>query len=183
MNDKEKNTPQEFKNAKEVVAYLKSQGYKISVATFYTHRKQFNMYPDVGKYGYSYKKVLDYAKQLKVEMTLQKKEDEEYGREQVRLKNELTREQISREKIRRLKEEGELIDKKLVYLRYANVLTGIYNSMHGQAQIDAGEAAELIMNSDDKPRKFVEVFIEIMDRTFNDFSKLNNLEAVFGEES
>lgn len=180
--NKTENPPAEFKSVEKMVEYLNEQGWKCTVKTVYNHRKAGKIRPDVGKRGFSLKAALKYASNnLPLGATLQKKDDEDLGRTKTKAEIARLEEQTQREKLKRLKEQGEVIEKAYVYQQFAALIVGLENAAKGQANIDAEDAVDLIFNADNKAARFVEIFNDIIDRALNEMARVSNIEIIFGE--
>lgn len=172
-----------FKNRAKAWQYLSEAGYKISRKTFYNHVDAGIIKPDEGKKGFSLKKLKEYAvSELDKVNTLEKKKAEEGFKEERNERILKTKEERKLLELRRLREEGQVIERALVYQQFAALTVSLENAAKGQAMIDAEDAAEMIENADNKPARFVEIFNDIIDRALNEIAKMNNLEVVFGEE-
>jgi len=95
-----------FKNLREVVAYLKEQGWKISQAGLYKHSGEGKIKSE--KDGtYTQKGVMRYAKGfLTTRETKRKEDDEELQRRKTKAEIALKEEQLKRERIKRMVDEG-----------------------------------------------------------------------------
>ncbi len=176
--------PESFKSCEEAAEYLSGLGYKITWRTMYNHwKKKGYIQPDMGDRGFSYDRVMKYAiNRLKKKATLKK--DKEEGFADQLQKEELRGKETKRklDELKLLKEEGKVVEKALIYQQFASLTVGLENAAKGQAQIDADDAYELIVNAENGPAQFVEIFNDILDRALNEMAKMSNIQVVFGEE-
>jgi hypothetical protein len=170
----------EFKNRKEVAAFLKKEGWKVSQSTFYEHSKIGMIWPDVEKKRYSLKAVLKYAKTHLVPMgTMQKKKDEDLQRKKIEAEIEWKQEQARREKIKRQKEEGELIERDRIYLELASRAAVLEAGLKGMIQIRAGEFVALVGGDEQKAAELVREITAEVDLVMNEFATMKEFEVVF----
>lgn len=171
-----------YNNLTEVYTYLEENGWKVSKDTVYKHARAGKLKPD-GAGKYTKKNVDFYAESfLHQKSTVRKSKSEELQRKKLEEELRGKKLQNEREYIRLMQDKGRLIEKEIVYLHFATLAVGLENAIKGQIQTEAGEAVNLIDDSDDKARKYVEISNEIVDRALNEFSKLTNIEAIFGVE-
>jgi hypothetical protein len=172
-----------FKSAESAATFLVQEGWKVSERTLYDHWKKGKIKSDFDKRGFSKKNLLKYASNnLNLGQTLLKEKDEGMSRRKLAAEVEKIEEQAKREKISRLKDEGELIERPYVYQQFAALVVGLENAAKGQAMTEAEEAAEIIVEATNKPAKFVEIFNDILDRALNEMAKSTNMDVLFGEE-
>lgn len=109
----------EFKNALEVAAYLKEAGWKVKKSTVYAHIKQGKLKPEEGG-RFPLKAVEKYAASfLMMSDTLQKLGDEGLSRKKLKAEIERIQEQVKRERLRRLVDEGRYIPRESFELELA----------------------------------------------------------------
>ena len=179
--DKAETPPESFKNRAQAARWLKDAGYKITAKTFYNHVDAGRIKPDVGEKGFSLKNVKVYALGLdKVDTLKSQKEEERYNKKSSAQTQKLEAE-TKLIKLKYMKEEGKVVEKALVYQQFAALVVGLDNSIEGQAQIEAEESAQMIIDAENPAAMFFEVVKGIKDRALNEMAKIGNLEVVFGD--
>jgi hypothetical protein len=111
--------PTVFKNIREVAAYLKEEGWKVGQATLYTHQKEGKIKGEPDG-TYIVKSVLKYARDhLFMMSTKRKHTDEELQRRKIKAETGWKEEQLKRERLKRMTEEGRLIERDQFELELA----------------------------------------------------------------
>ena len=157
-----------FKNLREVVGYLREQGWKISQAGIYKHSGQGKIKSE--KDGtYTQKGVMRYAKGfLTTRETKRKEDDEELQRRKTKAEIALKEEQLKRERIKRMVEEGRFLLRETVDQELAGVITVILSTIKFAYMELAGVWIDLVRGDHERVGDLIRMLEENLDRTLNE---------------
>jgi hypothetical protein len=168
-----------FSNLLEIIEYLDAEGWKISKSSVYNHAKEGKIRPDIGK-NYSMKAVINYAKtHLTTKSTRQKTRSEELQRDKTLAEIERIKEATLVDKIKRLRSEGELIEKNQVYLELAGRAAVLETDLKGMIQMRAGEFVDIVDGDEKKTGNLVRELTAEVDRVLNDFATTKEFQVIF----
>jgi hypothetical protein len=168
-----------FSNLLEIIEYLDAEGWKISKSSIYNHAKEGKIRPDIGK-NYSMKAVINYARtHLTTKNTRQKTRSEELQRDKTLAEIERIKEATLVDKIKRLRSEGELIEKNQVYLELAGRAAVLETDLKGMIQMRAGEFVAMVDGDEKKIGNLVRELLAEVDRVLNDFATTKEFQVIF----
>jgi len=173
----------EFKNALEISSYLEAEGWKVAKSTVYKHIKKAKLRPDIDKKHYSLKAVLRYAKTFLVTReTKQKLADEELARKKQKKELEKLDEEIKRQGIKRLADEGRYIPRESFELELAGRGSVLETGLKGEIQTRTAELIDLIEGNQRKAKDFVSEMFAIIDKGLNQFANNKEWQIIFQDE-
>ena len=168
-----------FKNLREVVGYLREQGWKISQAGLYKHSSEGKIKSE--KDGtYTVKNVLRYAKGfLTTRETKRKEDDEELQRRKTKLEIALKDEQLKRERIKRMVDEGRYILREQFESELAARASVIESVLKFMIQSDAGEWIAATGGNNERTGDLIRIMNDNLDQALNEFSTLKEFHVIF----
>ena len=168
-----------FKNLREVVGYLREQGWKISQAGLYKHSGEGKIKSE--KDGtYTQKGVMRYAKGfLTTRETKRKEDDEELQRRKTKAEIALKEEQLKRERIKRMVDEGRYILREDFEYELAARAAVIESTLKFMIQSDAGEWIAATGGNNERTGDLIRIMDDALDRALNEFATLKEYHVLF----
>lgn len=171
--------PESFKNPFQAGKFL-SKEYKITPRTFDTYVKKGKILPDLGEKGFSYKKLMTYAKLNLVRRDTRQTEKQENLAKQekevdIRLKEKKER-LIDHELDVKL---GKVIRKDDFYREMAARAAVLENDFKGMIQIRATELVKLVDGDRNKTGELTRELLIEFDRMLNEFASTKEFKVVF----
>jgi hypothetical protein len=172
-------TQEKFRNLREAVGFLKSQGWKISQSTLYKHQGdgKIRAEPDG---TYTLKNLMRYAKAyLTTQEAKRKVDDEELQRRKTQAEIRRIDEQGKYAKIRRMAEEGKYILREEFELELAARAAALEAALMFMVQAKAGDWIRLVAGNHQKTQDLINDMTEAHNDTLNEFASEREFHVLF----
>jgi hypothetical protein len=165
--------PTEFKNAEEVVKYLNEQGWKVSLANFYNHRKEAKIQPDFGKRGFTLKAVNRYAQDhLHLAATLQKSKNEDLAHKKRNLEIEKLEQDIKADKLNYDIKAGKHLPLDDIVLQLAGRAAIFESGMKNKVRSEIGQMIKMVNGDPAKTADLLDfIFENVIDSQLNEYAR------------
>lgn len=172
-------TRENFKNLREVVAYLKGQDWKVSQATVYKHQNEGKIKSE-GDGTFTLKHVLRYARGfLMLREAKQKVDDEELQRRKTKAEIRRIDEQGKFARIKRMVEEGKYILRDQFELELAARAAVLEAGLKYAIQAKAGEWIDAVKGDHERTGDLIRIATDALNLALNEFATMKEFHVVF----
>lgn len=173
--------PTEFKNAEEVVKYLNEQGWKVSLANFYNHRKEAKIKPDFGKRGFTIKAVNRYAQDyLHLVATLNKAKHEDIANKKRNLEIEKLEQDIKTDKLSYDIKAGKYMPLDEIVLQLAGRAAIFESGMKNKVRSEIGQMIKMVEGNPAKTAELLDfIYNDVIDSALNEYARPMTFEIDF----
>jgi hypothetical protein len=174
-------TGRSYRTQAEVCRFLEDQGFRAPSSTVDRHFKR-GLFGTNREGVFEERVVLEYARvnlKRKESGKTAEQEDEELARQKRKEEYELVREKRLRERIRREKDQGRLIDRSLLEIELA-ARAGVLESMiKGEIQKRIRALVHLVGGTPERAGDLLTELNNVVDAALTDYAKTDSFEAVF----
>lgn len=171
--------PQEFRNRKEVSAWLIEQQWKVSPSTFYKHCTEGRLRPEADG-TYKLAAVLRYARRdLQRAETAAKIADSQAADRLKQAEIENKNEQAKLLQIKRMRLEGALVPRADIELQLAGRAAALDAGLKYALATGAADLVGLVGGSHDRQQDLVRRLHTIVDEVLDDYAQPLDIEVVF----
>jgi hypothetical protein len=172
-------TQENFKNLREVVAYLKGQSWKVSQATVYKHQNEGKIKSERDG-TFTLKHVLRYARGfLMLREAKQKVDDEELQRRKTKAEIRRIDEQGKFARIKRMVEEGKYILRDQFELELAARAAVLEAGLKYAIQAKAGEWIDAVKGDHERTGDLIRIATDALNLALNEFATTKEFHVVF----
>ncbi len=169
----------EFKNLREVAAFLVSEGWQVSERTVYNHGKEGRIRPNAEGL-YTIKAVNKYAAvHLERKETGLKLGDEELQKKKTMAEIAYRTEQAKLAQIKRMAEEGRYIPREDAELKMAQMMALVETGMRQMEQARAAGYISLVGGDENKLADLIRALNEDHDELLNECATSREFEVTF----
>ena len=168
-----------FKNIRDVVKSLQTEGWKVSQSTVYKHRGEGKIKAEADG-SFTLRNVTTYARNfLMLKDSKQKVADEELNRQKIKAEILRLEEQAKLAQVKRAIEEGKYIERSSFELELAARAGVLDNMRKANIQARASERVALVGGDTDKVRDLITFDLELHDEEMNAFATLKQFHVIF----